>query len=117
MTDACPIYHTVEDAIHQVVEDASLVDLDRLIALAKQRKTDLKEQELKDLQQLALQVREGAKRLGVPLSSLFGDKVYRHPQDATLTWHGRGKKPNWLMELIAAGNTVEQYLVIDELAE
>lgn len=28
---------------------------------------------------------------------------YRHPENASLTWSGRGKRPNWMKEAMANG--------------
>lgn len=36
---------------------------------------------------------------------------YRHPKDATLTWTGRGKQPNWFKDALAAGYS-EQKLAV-----
>ncbi|WP_370263073.1 H-NS family nucleoid-associated regulatory protein [Limnobacter sp.] len=36
---------------------------------------------------------------------------YRHPKDPTQTWSGRGKRPNWMKEAIAAGFTEAQMKV------
>jgi DNA-binding protein H-NS len=33
---------------------------------------------------------------------------YRHPEDATKTWTGRGKRPGWLTALLAQCNTLEE---------
>jgi DNA-binding protein H-NS len=32
---------------------------------------------------------------------------YRHPENAELTWSGRGRKPKWFSELPEAGRTPE----------
>ena len=36
---------------------------------------------------------------------------YRHPQDANLTWTGRGRKPRWVTEWLAKGKTLESLAV------
>ncbi len=36
---------------------------------------------------------------------------YVHPQDKTKVWPGRGAKPKWLKELVAAGTTLESLKV------
>ncbi|WP_354540899.1 H-NS histone family protein [Roseovarius sp. MBR-6] len=30
---------------------------------------------------------------------------YRHPENPALTWSGRGRKPQWFVEALDAGNT------------
>lgn len=34
---------------------------------------------------------------------------YRHPEDPTLTWTGRGRKPRWLVEALDAGKDIESF--------
>lgn len=43
-----------------------------------------------------------------------GQKVavkYRHPQDASLEWSGRGRKPQWVVAWIEGGNALESLLI------
>ena len=54
-----------------------------------------------------------AKEMGYALADLIGVEVkanrapaaakYRHPENAALTWSGRGRKPQWLAAHIDAG--------------
>jgi DNA-binding protein H-NS len=37
----------------------------------------------------------------------------RHPDDPSLTWAGRGVKPNWLKKLKADGHNAEEYRIRD----
>ncbi len=32
---------------------------------------------------------------------------YRHPEDSSVTWTGRGRKPKWILELLEQGKTLE----------
>jgi DNA-binding protein H-NS len=52
--------------------------------------------------------------MGLPLKDLIGNgnikkstgKVavqYRNPQDASQEWTGRGRQPNWVKAMVAAG--------------
>lgn len=36
---------------------------------------------------------------------------YRHPQDAGLTWSGRGRQPRWVAAFIDNGGSLENLLV------
>jgi DNA-binding protein H-NS len=36
---------------------------------------------------------------------------YRHPENAELTWTGRGRKPVWVQELLTAGKTLEDLAI------
>ena len=54
-----------------------------------------------------------AKEMGYSLAELIGVEVkttrapavakYRHPENAALTWSGRGRKPRWFSEALAKG--------------
>ena len=54
-----------------------------------------------------------AKEMGYSLAELIGVEVkttrapavakYRHPENAALTWSGRGRKPQWFADHINAG--------------
>ena len=60
---------------------------------------------------------EQARSMGFSLSELVGIEVkktrapvqakYQHPENPTLTWSGRGRKPQWFSAAIAAGKTPE----------
>ena len=57
-----------------------------------------------------------AKEMGYSLADLIGDKVintrapavakYRHPENAALTWSGRGQKPQWCLDALEAGGAL-----------
>jgi DNA-binding protein H-NS len=36
---------------------------------------------------------------------------YRHPENPTVTWSGRGRKPGWISEGLAAGKTMEDFAI------
>ena len=58
-----------------------------------------------------------AKEMGYSLADLIGTEVkpsrapaaakYRHPENATLTWSGRGRKPLWFVAALEAGKSPE----------
>lgn len=33
---------------------------------------------------------------------------YRHPQDVSLNWTGRGRQPKWVIEFVANGGSLDQ---------
>ena len=67
------------------------------------------------------QVEALAKKLGYTLAELAEGKgksirspaapKYRHPENPALTWSGRGRKPQWFAEALAAGKTVEDLAI------
>ena len=62
-----------------------------------------------------------AKKIGFTLAELVGfelkktrapaHKKYRHPENPSLTWSGRGRKPLWFSGALAAGKTPEDLAV------
>jgi DNA-binding protein H-NS len=64
---------------------------------------------------------ELASQSGFEMSELFGGKragkrmasaaKYRNPKDASQTWTGRGRKPNWLVEALGQGAKIESFEV------
>ena len=38
---------------------------------------------------------------------------YRHPENPSLTWSGRGRQPAWYKELVEAGTSEEDLLIRD----
>jgi DNA-binding protein H-NS len=44
-------------------------------------------------------------------ASAPGDAKYRNPKDASQTWTGRGRKPNWLVDAVSKGQKLESFLV------
>ncbi len=62
-----------------------------------------------------------AKEMGYSLAELIGTEVkptrapaaakYRHPENAALTWSGRGRKPLWFVAALEAGKSPEDLAV------
>ncbi|MCL4186006.1 MAG: H-NS histone family protein [Rhodobacteraceae bacterium] len=40
-------------------------------------------------------------------SAPTGAAKYRHPENPALTWSGRGRRPGWVVEALAAGRSLE----------
>jgi len=36
---------------------------------------------------------------------------YRHPENPSLTWSGRGRKPGWIHEALNAGQSIDSFLI------
>ena len=97
---------------------AELKNLLNLIPVEiKRREKNEKANTLKELAALAASK-------GFTLDELLGSGVatekkerapvavkYRHPQNADLTWTGRGRQPKWIVEFLATGGTLEQLAV------
>jgi DNA-binding protein H-NS len=62
------------------------------------------------------QLRAYAEKAGFKLEELFGKRgskgsaaKYRNPKDASQTWTGRGRKPNWLIDAVKKGAKIESF--------
>ena len=67
-----------------------------------------------------------AKSKGFDMADLFGDAPkaakekktvapkYRNPADASQTWTGRGRKPKWVVEELATGGSLDDFLIRDD---
>lgn len=99
------------------LEGMSLEDLMDLKARIDIQLGKLEAQRKADALQAA---RKAAEEFGFSLEELSGMKKqgkgnlvkgmpkYAHPDDATKTWTGKGRKPKWFDEALAAGITPEQ---------
>ena len=47
-----------------------------------------------------------AKRAGKPVAT-----KYRHPDEPSLTWSGRGRQPKWISEFLAKGGKIESLAI------
>jgi DNA-binding protein H-NS len=47
-----------------------------------------------------------AKRAGKPVAA-----KYRHPDEPSLTWSGRGRQPKWIAEFLAKGGKIESLTI------
>ena len=71
-------------------------------------------QELEKHRQTLLDIMNGDASMPVPDEAPKAREVkpkYRHPKDMILTWSGRGKKPGWMQDWIAAGNDPAELLI------
>jgi DNA-binding protein H-NS len=39
---------------------------------------------------------------------------FRNPEDASVTWSGRGKQPKWMTELLAAGGAADDFRIMED---
>jgi len=75
------------------------------------------QQELRDLEQrrqMLMDLLNGDLPMPAPDEAPKAREVkpkYRHPKDMILTWSGRGKKPGWMQDWIAAGNDMNDLLI------
>jgi DNA-binding protein H-NS len=60
-----------------------------------------------------------AQKHGYKLADLAGGKKakvaspakYKHPEDSSLTWSGRGRQPNWIKDGLSAGKSLIDFAI------
>jgi DNA-binding protein H-NS len=97
-----------EEQVAQIIDSKEFKHLARRL-----KRLDLSAQEIGEL------FIEGAKPKGARKTAKRKPRTkvepkYRHPDNAELTWAGRGKQPSWLKEALASGLTREEMLIEKE---
>jgi DNA-binding protein H-NS len=96
--------------------ELSNLDFAGLIALRSDIEAEIKRREHDEKAKAKKQIVELARTHGLSVEEVLGKGVtvrkpveakYRHPQQAELTWTGRGRKPVWVQTLLAAGKTLD----------
>lgn len=104
--------------------DLSKLSIEELQALARDIEEEVVARRESERERVLAQMRELAGSLGMTLEDFLrlergrgraAAKVpassivkYRHPENPVLTWSGRGKRPLWITEWLAAGHTLEE---------
>ncbi|AGI74789.1 H-NS family histone-like protein (plasmid) [Octadecabacter arcticus 238] len=65
------------------------------------------------------ELEEVAQKHGYKLADLMGSKKakvaspakYKHPEDSSLTWNGRGRQPNWIKDGLSAGKSLDDFAI------
>lgn len=103
--------------------DITTISIPDLKALLNEIPKEIARREKYEKARIRKELEELAAKAGFSLDDLLGQaeentKVrkpvaakYRHPQDASLEWTGRGRQPKWVAEFIATGGTVEQLAI------
>jgi DNA-binding protein H-NS len=104
--------------------DLSKLSIEELETLVKDAQAEITARREAERERVLGQMRELAATLGLTLEDVgrlergkggavkaaAGGSVapkYRHPSDPNLTWSGRGKRPTWIAEALAAGKSLE----------
>src|SRR4051812_50080049 len=104
--------------------DLSKLSIEELEGLVKDAQAEINSRREAERERVLGQMRELAATLGLTLEDVgrlergkggavkaaAGGSVapkYRHPSDPNLTWSGRGKRPAWIAEALAAGKSLE----------
>jgi DNA-binding protein H-NS len=97
--------------------DLSKLSLEEMEGLAKDIETEIHSRREAERERVLSQMRELAASIGTTPEELFRrtgkvvEKVvavkYRHPNNPALSWSGRGKRPLWVVEALAAGKSLD----------
>jgi DNA-binding protein H-NS len=102
-------------------QDFGKMTIEELEAAIQEAAATLEQKRQEKEDQIIAQVRELTAQIGKTPEELFGRRgktvmrvagpaeapKYRHPGDPSLTWSGRGKRPQWLTDELAAGKTLQ----------
>jgi DNA-binding protein H-NS len=99
--------------------DLTRLSLEELQALARDIEQEILSRREAERERVLQQMRELAGSIGMSLEELLrqergrerarvpGTSVrFRHPENTALTWSGRGKRPQWIVEWLASGRTL-----------
>ena len=104
--------------------DLKVLSIAELKSLQKDIASEMESRGKEERQKLLQEFREKARALGVSLEELLAvaprgkaqgtGKVaakYANPANPAQTWTGRGKRPHWVSECIAAGKSLDDLKV------
>ena len=93
----------------------------QLLDLQKRIEAAIVERKAEEAREVKQKMQALAQKSGFSLAELFGGKrggkrgpaaiKYRNPKDASQTWTGRGRKPNWLVDAVKKGAKIESFSV------
>jgi DNA-binding protein H-NS len=91
-----------------------------LLKLQERLQEAIAERRVTDATTTKEQLRAMAEKAGFNLNELFGKRgtrkgsgevKYRNPKDASQTWTGRGRKPNWLVDALKKGAKIDSFAI------
>lgn len=96
--------------------DLNVLSLSELKQLQKDVAKTISSYEERKKAEARAALEERAREMGFSLAELSGAAPsrkrgpsvpkYRHPENPNITWTGRGRKPKWITDHIAAGNDI-----------
>lgn len=102
--------------------DLSSLTIVQLRELQQQIPAEMKRRESNEKVKVLKELKAFAESRGYSLEQLLAKEnkaptrgkvkvKYTHPNDSALTWTGRGRKPKWVEQWLAAGKTLESLSV------
>ena len=99
------------------LNDMPLAELKKLRKDVEKAITSFEERRVSEARE---QLEAQAKEMGFKLSELVGKAKktkavsvpkYRHPENPEMTWTGRGRRPQWIVEAIERGEDIETFAI------
>jgi len=95
---------------------------DELKQLRDRIDVELKERSEAKIRQFKIEIKQRADEIGVSLEEMFKAPAtgkprgkaapkYQNPANSSEIWTGRGRKPGWVRNALAAGKTLDQLLI------
>ncbi|SDI99155.1 H-NS family nucleoid-associated regulatory protein [Lutimaribacter saemankumensis] len=99
--------------------DLDTLTLDELKSLQKQVSRAIESYKERQRQKALAELEVKAQEMGFTLNDLLGGKKskksgipkYRHPDDPTVTWTGKGRRPDWVKEALSKGKSLDDLLI------
>lgn len=100
--------------------DLSKLSIEELETLVRDAQAEIAARKEAERERVLQQVRELAASIGMSVEELLKlqkagkrpvEAKYRHPENAELTWSGRGKRPQWVTDTLASGKTLEDLAI------
>lgn len=100
--------------------DLSDLNLDELRKLQKDVAKAIDTYQSRQKHEALAAAEAAAKEMGFTLAELIGSTKatkaagpakYRHPENPSITWSGRGRQPTWLKEAVDAGKSKDNFLI------
>lgn len=101
--------------------DLSALSIPELKLLLEKIPAEINRREKEEKGRIRKELEELAAKSGYSLDDLLGEAAekmakskkpvaikYRHPNDASLNWTGRGRQPKWVVEFLLNGGVLEQ---------
>jgi DNA-binding protein H-NS len=98
------------------MNDLSTKSLLELRELQLSVQSTIKKMEQQEVIKAREQIHAIAQAVGIPLKDLIASVAhvkaavavrFRHPEDATLQWTGRGRQPGWVKEWVTSGKSID----------
>lgn len=98
--------------------DISSLNLDELYVLADKVKSEIKSREVLEISKAKEQILSIASAIGMTVDAILKGATkpakikqvvavkYRHPQNPTQQWTGRGRQPKWVTEWTESGKPI-----------